>query len=1046
MLRALYLALNVRPAEEKQVILLLCKGFFMGVFITTFQVVAETLFMNRLGAYLREGILLSGAIGIVATFLFAKLQERIKFSSLILGTQLIIFLITAACYLAFIYAPAEHQMFVIFLMFVLSGPFLAILLLGFWGVFGRLFDLRQSKRIIGGIDIGQLSAAIIASFSIPFLGRFIPYTQNFLIISGISILLSAVFLFIIGQQFDLAKAEISKIAKRKMTFGRMFNDRYIKLLSIFLVCSMVTFTFVQYSFLEVADTQYPDENELRNFFAIFHGSILILGLLLQTFVNDKIIGEYGMKISLMIQPIILAVFTVAVIGVGRYFGYSNVGNESFIYFFLFVALTRLFNFSLRDSLENPVFKLYFMPLDNSERFDIQTKVEGVVNEGARFLAGLLILGLSYFTFIELIHYSYALIFLLSGYFFIIGKLYNEYRNKIKLKLEYQQKDFVDLFRQQQEIVRGKLQRSVDENQMSRVVFTFKLLEKISPHNIPQIINNLMNSQSNQVREYAQQRMNEMKGLSVSEQYVINIANQGKTNGKNLLKGFDLDDLLQHGDITKTRIAKLAHSENSDDRLYAVELLTHNDDPKNYSYLVELLNDSNPSVRVAAIKASKNFNSREIIGAVINNLKYPEYANEALNTLVIIGGKALAQMDSAFYRTGQSIQVMIKLIQAMGRISGNKAKQQLWNKIDYPDKVIVSQVLLALGHCNFKASISQITRIKFAIESDIANVSWNLAAIEILGQEKNSKDIVKALQEEIQSDIDHIYMLLGMLYDSQSIQLVKENIDSGTNEGITYGLELLDVFLSEDLKQKILPIMDDITPTEKIKKLELFYPKPDYEYPLLIKLILNRDYNQTNRYTKACVIYNIGISNLQFYNLDLIAQLFNPDKMLQELSSWALYNINPDLYKEHTKRLGTTDKKHLDDIILSEAKLKKFDITRFLKALELFEGTSGLVISQLVDMSSEIKISEGEMVSIDSVKNNYFFIILKGSVNLYESGNIKGNLGKGEFIGELSYSNDYLKSGLIIAVEETSLLRIPKDQFYELLSDNIKLAQNVVEYV
>ena len=1047
MLRALYLALHVRPSEEKQVVLLLAKGFFMGVFITTFQVVAETLFMNRLGLYLREAILISGAAGILATYLFAKLQERIKFSSLVLGTQAIIFLITVSCYLSFLFAPKEYEFYVIFTLFALSGPFLAILLLGFWGVFGRLFDLRQSKRIIGGIDVGQLTAAIIASFSIPFLGRFIPYTQNFLIICGISILLSGFCLWLIKKNFDLSKAEVSKIAKRKTTFGSMFKDRYIKLLSLFLICSMVTFTFVQYSFLEVADAQYPDENELRNFFAIFHGSILVLGLLLQTFINEKIISEYGMKISLMIQPIILAVFTIAVIAVSRFFGIVNAENsETFIYFFLFIALSRLFNFSLRDSLENPVFKLYFMPLDNSERFDIQTKVEGVVNETARFVAGLLILGLSYFTFIELVHYSYALIFLLSGYFLIIGKIYHEYRNKIKLKLEYQQKDFVDVTRQQQEIVRQKLELSVNENQMSRVVFTFKLLEKLNPGNITNIINNLMKSESAQIRDYAQQRMNEIKGLSVSDRYVINLADQKKSNGKNIVKGFDLDELLQHGDITKSRIAKLSHSDNSDDRLYAVELLSHNTDPKNLSYLVELLNDGDPKVRTAALKASSKFHAKEVISAVISNLRYPVYANDALNTLVLIGGKGLAQMDSAFYRTGQPIQVMVKLVQAMGRIGGNKAKQQLWNKIDYPDKVIVSHVLLALGYCDFKANVSQITRIKFAIESDISNIAWNLATLDSISAKNENELIREALQEEIKGDIDHVYMLLGMLYDSQSIQLVKENIESGTNEGVTYGLELLDVFLSEDLKQKILPVLDDNSTPEKIKKLEMFYPKPEYEFPLLLKLLLNRDFNQANRYTKACVIYHIGSKNSELYTMDLVAQLFNPDKMLRELAAWALYIVAPDLYEEHTIRLKPEQKKHLDEVILNERKYKKYDLVRFLKRLDLFKGTPGLIISQLVDLTNELFVPEGEMISIDSNKNSYFFVILNGSVNLYESGNIKGNLGKGEFIGELTYTQDYLRSGLIIAVEDTVLLRIPKDQFYELLSENIRLAQNVVEYV
>jgi hypothetical protein len=68
------------------------------------------------------------------------------------------------------------------------------------------------------------------------------------------------------------------------------------------------------------------------------------------------------------------------------------------------------------------------------------------------------------------------------------------------------------------------------------------------------------------------------------------------------------------------------------------------------------------------------------------------------------------------------------------------------------------------------------------------------------------------------------MLLAMLYDTRSIQLVKENIDSGTSEGITYAVELLDVFLSDQLKQRVIPVLDDLTDNERINKLDYYFPR------------------------------------------------------------------------------------------------------------------------------------------------------------------------------------------------------------------------------
>ncbi len=210
-----------------------------------------------------------------------------------------------------------------------------------------------------------------------------------------------------------------------------------------------------------------------------------------------------------------------------------------------------------------------------------------------------------------------------------------------------------------------------------------------------------------------------------------------------------------------------------------------------------------------------------MNTLIENLGNPVFGNQAMNALVLIGADTLNPLEAAFYRSGQSTQMMLRIMQVIGRIGGQRAREILWGKIDYPNKIIVSQVLLSLGECGFKAGISQITRIKYAIESDIADISWNISAVLEVGEEGFSEQIKSALRWEIQNDIDHMYMLLTMLYDTRSIQLVKENIDSGTAEGITYAIELLDVFLSEQLKQRVIPILDDLSDTERTNRLQDF---------------------------------------------------------------------------------------------------------------------------------------------------------------------------------------------------------------------------------
>jgi len=269
-----------------------------------------------------------------------------------------------------------------------------------------------------------------------------------------------------------------------------------------------------------------------------------------------------------------------------------------------------------------------------------------------------------------------------------------------------------------------------------------------------------------------------------------------------------------------------------------------------------------------------------------------------------------------------------------------AIDMLWNKIDFPDKIISSQALDSLSEAGFRAEVSRISRIKYSIEGNISDIGWNIAARMEVPDNKHTSLLRMALKEENEHDIKYVYTLLSMLYDAKSIHLIRQNIESATSEGVTYAIELLDVLLSDDLKQKIIPILDDISDIDKIKKLQVFYPRSKLSTQLVLKFLINRDFTQSNRWTKACAIYQIGRLKIKDFKFDLIANLFNPDKMVMEMAAWGLYNIDPDLYKEHTLRLSREVKEALDNKIVGRTDgigngNLLFEKVQFLQPMDVF---------------------------------------------------------------------------------------------------------------
>jgi ATP:ADP antiporter, AAA family len=1044
--------LNVKPEEQAKVVLMLAMGFFIGIFVATYQVTAESLFLNKLSADLNKAFLISGGLGIAVTLIFSFFQNRIRFVALAFFSLVLIFASTFALNYFYHFGNEQLTNRVLLLMYCLAGPITALLLLCYWGIFARLFDFKQSKRIIGWIDTGQLVAIILANFLIPLSARFFPDTSQYLLVCDVSIVGALVCLGTITVKFGLARAQakVDDSVKKETTFVQIFKDKYVVLLSFFLIISVVTFNFNQFIFQNLLNEQYPNQRDLTNFLAYFNGAIYLLSLVMQTFLN-KIIGGYGLRVSLFILPIVTGFLALSSFLAALLFGFSvSVSPDTFIYFFLFVALSRLFNITLRDSLENPVYKLMFVPLDSRLRFGIQAKVEGVVSESGRLIAGIFIFLLSLTPFFKILWIPVIITALCAVYILVVQNLYVGYKNKIKSKLEntdYHQEKLEIGFKQ----ISARLAQQLVDRHTSKAVFSFRLLEKLNPAQISNWVNSLMKNGHEEAREYAQRRMNELNGLSVSDQYVIH-ADQSVQDfgGKKLLSKIDLEAILGNGgEIAKKRIQKLSRSQEVNDRQYAAELLLHSTSEENSSFLIELLADSEPKVRKTAIATAIKINNPEIIFALINNLPNPIYSNQAMSALVLIGGKALHPLENAFYRSGQGTQTILRIVQVMGRIGGERAKDLLWGKIDYPDKVVVSQVLISLGECGFKAGISQITRIKYAIENDIADIVWNLNAMQEIGGEGDRNRIQQALEEEDRNDIEHIYMLMAMLYDTRSIQLVKENIESGTSEGTSYAVELLDVFLSEQLKVKVIPVLDDLATSEKLKRLEIFYPRVRLDSKLVLKFLINRDFTQSNRWTKACALGQIGTQKIADFKLDLIAQLFNPDRLIREMAGWALYQIDPLLYESNSKRLEEKIKRWLDRSILphhSQTQLRLYEKIIFFRSLPIFEGITGVALSFLADISREVRLVPDEFLSIDEKVNNDFFVVFRGSVQYYEKSQYVMDYNAGQFVGEVVASTGFANSNLLITKEETVLLKINKDQFYELLADNVKLADKVLEYI
>src|SRR5690606_7679591 len=416
-----------------------------------------------------------------------------------------------------------------------------------------------------------------------------------------------------------------------------------------------------------------------------------------------------------------------------------------------------------------------------------------------------------------------------------------------------------------------LQKGIESDVDGRVMYALRLMEQVEPALFENAVVTLAGNGSPRIRQFLEERVQPDRMVESRRGEIHNLANRAADHVE------DSD----HIGITLERLIQLGNSRNRDDRLIAARTLSTTYGNKAVFLLLELLRDPDAEVKYAALRTARKIRRPETWPVLIELLRHPAFSHHAAAALQQAGESILPTLEAAFNKNAQSDITMLRIVQIMGRIGGEYALKLLLRKAEHPDKRIVRQILHALRYRNYRAKGREALEINNMLDNESGKTSWNLAARHELPDEHPYQHLRAGLQEEIEANYNHITLLLSLRYDPQSVRMVKDNIDSGDPDSIAFALELMETFIDPGLKARLFPLFDDTSVPEKLQALQLFYPRETYTPIQAINYILNRDYNEINRWTKACAIHATAFLPDFRISRGLIAHVFNPDKLLQE---------------------------------------------------------------------------------------------------------------------------------------------------------------------
>jgi AAA family ATP:ADP antiporter len=928
--KLIYRILNLEKGEGILVTLPVIYSFFAGASLAFFVTSSTSLFLNLFErdmlsiAFIAAGIIV-WAVGQI----FSKVQKSFTFTKSI-TSGLAFLVISILIFTAFFIG--SRPLVVVFIIYAWVRVFAYIHAVTFWGMAGRLFTLRQGKRLFGLISGGEVIASILSFFSVPLLLKLIS-TEDLLFISGATLLVGFFIMLIIVRKFSdkLASSDSAMkngVDKKELKKTSFLKNKYYKLFFLIAFIPIFAQFFVDFIFQAQAKIEYPSKEELTAFVGVFFGISSIVEFFLKTFISGRLMSRYGMRFGLLAFPVVLAFSFILATTFGLVYGAASL-------FFSFVALGRLFTRAVRTSFNDPATQILYQPLPPDERIAFQNKVESGPKAYASIVAGILLFLFAKIPGFSLVYFAAFLLVIIAIWYRSAIAIYKEYRDVLQSILSKKGKEIVST---EESKLLQLLKNTVESTSIYESRSLIYLFRQVIPYEVDKFIS-------------------ENEELS--------------------------EKLLSKTEIKFSSVIELSKSENSEDRIIAATNMTKYSIYKVEKPIVRLLHDDNFRVKCEAVISSGKMKESELFYHLISLFQNPNYKDIVSAAMINIGEAIVPDLDHNFQKTEYDVIMQLRTVELVEKIGGKKSIDFLKRNINHHNKLVSDRISKALGKLNFRAHKNNASIIWQKLENEIKNYVSISSALLNIGQQNTSTNLYKTLSNEQVNKKQKIFSHLSVLYDPKAIGLIEESLELNDKNASGFALEVADMVLTDMHKPFLLPLLENQFNFEIVNSYMHFFPTESLGIVEQLIDIINSEYWVTGFYTKCCALEMLFPFKNERINNILIANMVHPNEMIWQLAAYYLYHRDKELfYKEVNQNFPKVNglKEFSEQIEEYNNGSKKLIYKKLLdlKKLNLFDKISEEILIEIAASAKEMVFNNDDYFQPDQEQTD-FYIISSGEI-------------------------------------------------------------------
>ena len=914
----------------------------------------------------------------------------------------------------------------------------------FWILAGEVFNARQAKRIFTLMGAGGSFAGMGAGYGIkPFVSTFGSENLLFLTIFfiGISVVMAQM-LRPFRMPHKHKKVNSKPVPKSKTEF-----EPYLKSIALLIGLAAFVSKIIDYQFKMMAADAFPNQNDLVSFFGTFYMFTGAATLIMQFFVTGFILTRFGILAGLLILPISLA------IGSSGFFAFGTLSA---------VFIAKFSDQVFRFSTNNAVQEILWLPVAPEKKKRVKPIIDGTIRSGLEGLAGVLIFALVSFKLVSQDNIHWLSLLVILGVLFGLWnsfRLKDSYVNSLMKAIENRQLNLDDVeFDINDSHIVDTIDKTLKDDDELKQLFALDLLWTLPLHPWKNTLQHLFHHGSNQIQRAVLELAWHQPGI-ITDLLLLNSINEESElapfaiscAGDRMIPGIaeKVSPFLKRDNPSLSAAAAvgiLKQDSNHHESKLILDSLMESDDPTILCTTIGFLKQSGHWISTENKKRFLGHESHDVrnhILAVFKDSPDSEFLVSIIQNLANVSTfdaaeSALKQYDPSlvtdrFYHflfaEDSPLRLKLGILKTTHEFSSSDMAELLSSGLNDQDLLILNGISNALVKMSKNKELE--AEILNKIENHIKVISKRAFQLYLLRDQLKNVSQAFLIQDHIESDLYKvipILLKLGTLNKPDiPIETYIRYVKSNDPDLLPIVLELVDSTFSPENRKHSLPLIDPDVDRIKIgQKLfpDLFHTPDD----MLEDWIKNPHFWKTG----------IALQYLLNSENTAVLRMIKWNEIPNSIFTRNLFNETEQNY---------LNRNFLNDKFPTQENPPMYSIlekTIILKSVDLFHKIPGDVLTRIAQIAEEIRCEQNHVIFKEGDHGESMFVIISGKVDVIQNGHSITQLERGTCIGEMALLDHESRSADAITLEESVLLKIDQEGFFQLMASNPEIMKQIVK--